>query len=672
MKILRVSARVVCCVLACAVAAPISALAGDNPLHLRTYSQEFSVDYASPADAQRATLTPAPLLDGKRWAFSARWDDNNPLHIKMHEIMAANGLKGTFYLNESIDARHNKTFGANFARGLMTDGFTIGGHTQTHAMLTALSANEMFYEVLANRVQRESDIDYPMNSFAFPFGQFATKQAPEVEAVVTDVVLRAGFHNTPYADFATKNPSLTPFEISTTTQVIPGDHQVDPVGFDKQMARLEKLHDAVVRQSWCLNLGVHVRQSGAGFDQLNTIFAKYGHNPDWWYCNMNQFAAYDRQLRNSQLESLDSQGATRKYRLTRPIPAELGDEVPLSFAVNDVQIVDVHGDGVDVKKVEAGGHVFVDVGHVAAEPLPSKINAIDNLDNSPQPPAEAKLKDLPDFLAWLSCDADKGTIHLSLHNSGATTLSQLRLTLRLPPQFKDGLRRIDLADLVAGQTRTEEFPFGGQQTAPAYLGGRPYMVAELEFHNAAEVDRVFATDLLPAASASSTSLRDCVRYFGPLVKPEQINVAALTAMSVVSAALTNLGETPDLKWTADTATADYQRYNAERLMLYSDDKAWRTIASKLDFKPQTYGVVLDFNLSQAADVKILTEAKVNAVLLDGKLADSTETISAAAAGAHRAILILTVNDNRGAYKSQPVFLRLAPVAGELQYQAPAK
>jgi hypothetical protein len=666
-----IAVRMFCVAFLCVIAVALSPVhAADNPLNLRMYSQDFTIDYASPADAQRATLTPTPVLDGKRWAFSARWDDNNPLHIKMHQLMVANGLRGTFYLNASADLHHNKPFGPNYARGLMTDGFTIGGHTQTHAMLTALSANEMFYEVLANRVQRESDINYPMNSFAFPFGQFVTKGDPEVEAVVTDVILRSGFHNTPYRDFVTANPSLSPHEISTSTQVIPGDHVVDPVAFDKQMSRLERIRDQTIRISYCLNLGVHVRQSGAGWDQLNSIFAKYAHNPDWWYCNMNQFAAYDRQFHNSELETLDTQGATRRYRITRPIPAELGDDVPLTFALNDVQIAAVHGDGVDIQKVESGGHVFIDVGHVAAEPLPSKINAIDNSDNSEQPPAAAKLKDFPGFLAWLSRDTDNQTLKLSLHNSGDSSLAHLRLTLRLPPQFKDGLRRIDLSDLPAGAERTESFPLGEQRASPAYLGGRPYLVAELDFHNGPDVGRVFATDLLPASPDSSASLRDSARYFGPLANPQQIDLAALLPTSIAGAPLTDPGSTPDLKWFASTATADYQRYNTERLMLYADDAPWRTTATKLDFKPQTYGVVVDFNLSQQSEVRILTEAKVNAVLLNGKRLDSTDVMTSPVAGSNRAILILTVNDNRGAFKSQPVFLRLSPASGELQYKPP--
>ena len=118
-----------------------------NPLGLRLYSQELDIHYASPADATRAQLQFAPVYNGKTWAFSARWDDNSTLDFPVQALMVKHGLKGTFYLNRSLP-----NFNAQSVAQLMTGDCSIGGHTQTHPWLPAMLANEMFYELLANRV----------------------------------------------------------------------------------------------------------------------------------------------------------------------------------------------------------------------------------------------------------------------------------------------------------------------------------------------------------------------------------------------------------------------------------------------------------------------------------------------------------------------------------------
>lgn len=88
---------------------------------LPTFTQQLIIT----SDATRKpVITILPVYDGKTWAFTARWDDNNPNQLNMQKAMASLGLKGTFYLNGSDTSRQ---LGGAYARQLSTEGCSVGG-----------------------------------------------------------------------------------------------------------------------------------------------------------------------------------------------------------------------------------------------------------------------------------------------------------------------------------------------------------------------------------------------------------------------------------------------------------------------------------------------------------------------------------------------------------------
>ena len=68
---------------------------------------------------------------------------------------------------------------------LIKDGFELGGHTRSHAALTAISLEEAQREVAGGKKDLENLLQQPVRSFAYPFGNFN----PEVAALVRE----AGF-----------------------------------------------------------------------------------------------------------------------------------------------------------------------------------------------------------------------------------------------------------------------------------------------------------------------------------------------------------------------------------------------------------------------------------------------------------------------------------------------
>ena len=658
----RLIATVVLTSLSAAVAAEPSA---DTPpaaySNIRTYTQDLTIDFASADDAIKAVVRAAPVFEGKTWALSARWDDNSMLSVPVHDAMVRQGVKGTFYINES---RGN--MGLPFVKSLTSGDCDIGVHTQTHPWFPGMLPNEIFWEILANRVQRESEQEKPIITLAFPSGAWRDANDPRVAEAVTKAFLNSGLTHTTYMDFAQKNPAAPKYEISTTHQVQPGDHQVNPEGFDKQINSVLHSGERGAEETHLISYGVHGRQQGEELTKLEAIFAKYAKNPDWWYCTMNEYGAYDRQFHTTKITADAPSGASRTYHLTREIAPELGANVPLTLEVLGAAAKGVKGDS-DVEIIDASGRTLVNVGHAAAELCPTKIDAIDNANNAAEMPAGAASKDFPDFFAWLSCGDGEKALKLTLKNGGAA-MNGVTVDFRLPPKFGAGVIKVPTFDLAAGESKTIDQLLGDATAENFYTEGRPYYVAEIGFRRGNDIGRLYATTRLPAAAASEVGIRDAAQMLGPWPN-DGVKLESLADQSKPDAALAAVGDTANLQWFAANAD-DRVKYGPDRLTLYRHDKAWLDIAKKVDNKPQNYLVAADFTLSEPATIKITSAAKVQGMLINGALANGEVQ---GVAGKNRVILSLLTSDARATWCVFPLYLKLTPSAGTLQFTAtPAK
>ena len=62
------------------------------------YSQCISAKFDSPADAQKSAAEILPYPDGRKIAFSTRWDDTNPRHLATAQMLSKRGMFATCYL----------------------------------------------------------------------------------------------------------------------------------------------------------------------------------------------------------------------------------------------------------------------------------------------------------------------------------------------------------------------------------------------------------------------------------------------------------------------------------------------------------------------------------------------------------------------------------------------
>lgn len=478
----------------CAAAATA---APPSPPALRLYAQVLEIEYAAPADAARASVELAPVYDGREWAFSARWDDCNLNSLPMRQHMAKFGLRGTFYLTQN-DSKNR--FGPEYCRQLMQDGFSIGGHTMTHPKLPELSAGAIWWELCANRVGREDDTETPLNSLAFSYGQFRSGTRPEAFPLVSEAVRRTGYHHCVYADFVRGNPHLAPGEFSTGCQVVPGDRAVDAAKFEEQLDKpLRQWPNAYRAWTHCLALGVHAWQAGDEWNKLDAVFQTIAGKPEWWYCNHTEWAAYARQVTSSrmQAEAAPATVAVRRYTLLRPVPADLGDAVPLSCFVTPAAVRAVRLDGVAVPVATRGDKVLINLPHGQGLELPRRIGHIEVPPSARTLADDLQCADFAGLRGLLLADPAHRRLSLTLAAPAACELRQLHIRFRLPLQYEPGVVIKTLDRVAAAAQERVEIELPPVKVDTFWAEGPQYWVAEIDFADAAGTNRLFVTRLEP-------------------------------------------------------------------------------------------------------------------------------------------------------------------------------
>lgn len=464
-----------------------AALAAPALSPLRMVTQQVEITYASPADAQAAALSFASVYDNRDWAFSARWDDTQANSLNMHDHMVKYGLKGTFYLTQP-DLKHK--LDADWAKKLQAGGCSIGGHSLTHPKFAETSAGDVFREVLANRIEWEDLLDTPLNSFAFPYGQFSDPKNPLVLQLTSETLQRSGYLHCVYSQFVWQNPYLAPGEICTGNQVEPGDKVVDAEKFQANLDKIiTKWPDNYRKLGHTAFLGVHAWQTPEEFVKLDAVFETLANKPNWWYCSQNEWAAYSRQAIQSKLETGAVTGSTVRYTLTRPAMTELGAAVPLTCVVAKAAVQSVKLDGKPLQADHRGDLFVLNV--PAPQALPQRIGRIDMAAQ----PVSADCPDYPGLKCLLTTDGQK--LSLKLDAPAGTPLSAVAVTFRLPVLYETGILTRDLPKIAAGSGVTIDVPLPAARQDAFWQQGPKYYAAQVDFTTPTGPGRVWVTTNLP-------------------------------------------------------------------------------------------------------------------------------------------------------------------------------
>lgn len=494
-----------------------------NPLSLPEYEREVKLVFPDEEAAKAAKLELLPLPQGKSFAFSTRWDDSNPKHLHMAELLARHGFKGTFYLCST----GRKGFYGDVLPHLTRKGHSVGNHTLNHPNLATLIPNEAARQILQNRVEYETRTGQPVNSFVLPYCAYKNGTDTLSPLRIGEALYRSGELGSPeYHQELEKEYGMPEGSWGTSRLFSINDRNPAPEKFDKAIEKFQK--EMKPGETLHATLGLHTWQDDAGFETLDKLFARYANRPDWWYCNENEYNAYRYGRLHTRIEKR-VEGSTAVFKLTGPTPAALGSDTPLWGKVTPAT---------------ADGRSMVELPHTMR--LPEKIDMI--MSDGPEVKQSKKFPYLAASLV-LNVKDEPGVI-LTIANRGKQPLTNVTVAFRLPLLFTSDERvpRNDLEMINPEVTRTISRYFPEHRRTALYQCGPLFAAAELNFEIDGKPQRLWvcATDEIPQFAEAVP--RDTALVLGPL-PPDQFSDKLLAAASNPDETLSGWSPLPAGKWS---------------------------------------------------------------------------------------------------------------------------
>ncbi|HZP61781.1 MAG TPA: polysaccharide deacetylase family protein [Terriglobales bacterium] len=112
-------------------------------------------------------------LHSKLKIVTTSWDDGDARDVRIAELLAARGMRGTFYCPV-------KPFNGNPAlttaqqREMISEGFEIGAHTINHEILSEVPAQQLDYIVRTCKTMLEDSLGQRIGMFCYPRGRYTT------------------------------------------------------------------------------------------------------------------------------------------------------------------------------------------------------------------------------------------------------------------------------------------------------------------------------------------------------------------------------------------------------------------------------------------------------------------------------------------------------------------
>jgi peptidoglycan/xylan/chitin deacetylase (PgdA/CDA1 family) len=103
--------------------------------------------------------------------ITTSWDDGHPLDLRVADLLAKYGLRGTFYVPRTAE---NATMTVEQVREL-SQSFEVGAHTLHHVVLTGAGEQEARREIADSRSWIEDSTGQPCPMFCPPRGKFSAR-----------------------------------------------------------------------------------------------------------------------------------------------------------------------------------------------------------------------------------------------------------------------------------------------------------------------------------------------------------------------------------------------------------------------------------------------------------------------------------------------------------------
>ena len=148
--------------------------------------------------------------------ITTSWDDGHPLDLRLATLLAAHGVRGTFYVTPEPVGFPVMTGGQMRSLGRM--GMEVGSHTVTHAVLTHLDRRQALEELGTSKARLEDCLGEPVTSFCYPRGKFNRR--------VRGWAAEAGYRSARTTVAFRTETTFHPFGMPVSLQLFPHSPQV--------------------------------------------------------------------------------------------------------------------------------------------------------------------------------------------------------------------------------------------------------------------------------------------------------------------------------------------------------------------------------------------------------------------------------------------------------------
>lgn len=470
-------------------------------------TQRLAVTFSSAVAAKRAHADVATLPFGKRCAFSTRWDDLNPRHEQMAATLNPLGVYSTFYIN----GRPDDSF-CELMRRLVASGNSIGCHSISHVRMEYLLPAISFREVMENRIALEVGSQSPVSTFVLPYSNTAAFADEFAECRVGAALANAGLIGGAETrrDIAGRY-GFPNFRWCASYTFRANDREPSAKEFGSKFGWGLSLCDKGTL--FCgphITFGAHTWQTDEGLRTLGDFVGKVAHRDNIWYVNENTYAAYRIQSLNAKVVKRRVKGGNVLFEIVRPMPYALGAAVDLHLTLSESP----NAVKLDGKPMAAEARISLPPPDV----VPTRFVRLGNV---------------------LKVEDDCETFHTEFVNEGSSWLSDVRFSLRLPPEYEPGVVYSSRAKVEAGERVALRWKVAAPKEQ-AFRAGNLFAALEVDGREGNGRVRYWATLLKPRAPERLLVPRDTATICGPLKCCDVPNADVLAAASVPNARLANV------------------------------------------------------------------------------------------------------------------------------------
>lgn len=551
-----------------------SALPSD-PLGLPTSVQTVVAEFESETAAKASEMKVMPLPYGRKAAFASRWDDSSYAHPARAEMFARLGWRATFFLNGG------EKFMADAGKRLLSLGSRLGNHTTSHPFLMQSSANVMFSEVLANRVEIESVCDTTVTSFVIPFNWGSTVD-PERQKQLAKILVDTGHFVS--SDWPIDGVGQGPERWMPGMTFGSDDVNPSESAFEKAFAQNKAA--ALAKPDYPkLTYGIHSWCKPEGLAKQEGFLKRHIDDPELWFTDDSEYGAYRYGYYHSRVRKIGVEGKSAEFEIVRFKSFALGADVPLCVDFGSAP-VKVTCDGGEVRAL---GGTWPLVSSPSAGMLTTKVATA---------AADGSIDEFPGVKMTIAADEKAAKAVVTF--SGAGT-SDFLTTVMAPPLWANGRQTA----AVAGGT----FALGIRSGDPDCSDGDRLYAASVDFVMNGERCRAWAmTKVRGERSADGGTPRDSTLVFGP-IKAADFKEDEVLRLSQSGIVLPNRGRALNEFWRSmsDPSRAGF---SAAAYMPWGPtcDDTYNKLAQAADVKKDVWLAAVDFTCEEDGEKLLTTDA----------------------------------------------------------------